>query len=124
MAAASRQGADTKRCMGGSATSVCVSAVSVNQPQQAVTRQAYPEVYSQPPIELINLVLRALRQELRHAEVDGVARQHGNQGLPERLLDPNSRAGGSGLHKSLGFIGRRLSFSFSHGARDDHFTPG
>src|SRR5436309_5993375 len=115
MAAASRQGADTKRCMGGSATSVCVSAVSVNQPQQAVTRQAYPEVYSQPPIELINLVLRALRQELRHAEVDGVARQHGNQGLPERLLDANSRAGGTGLHKSLGSLAGGFRFHFRMG---------
>ena len=61
--------------------------VSANQPHQPVTHQADPEVYGQSPIDLVKSVLRARRQEPLHAEVNGVPRQHGDQGLPERALE-------------------------------------
>src|ERR1019366_8021737 len=61
--------------------------VSANQPHQPVTHQADPEVYGQSPIDLVKSVLRTRRQEPLHAEVNGVSRQHGDQGLPERALE-------------------------------------
>ena len=66
-------------------------------PQQPITHQADPEVYGQSPIELVKLVLRARREEALKTEVDGIARQHGDQGLTERALQQPFRGRSPGF---------------------------
>src|SRR5450759_663783 len=91
---------------------------SANQPHQPVTHQADPEIYGQSPIDLVKLVLRARREEPLHAEVNGIPRQHGDQGLPEPALPQPFHGRSPGLP-----VRTNPALSFGHPSRKFSILP-